>query len=205
MMDGLLRFILAVVMVAAFPGMALAKDAIPDPVEVSSPVWHLPPDVPDPGVRPEPEPDMVLTMRQPSADAKKIMKSVRDGAMRAGHAASLPAAPASRSVRTYTLRPVTAFGSQAAIDRGSLVTWMTRPTCLLAGHDNKGWAWLDNIPNGSIIRVTQGPCAGRYKVVTHRWQARKGGPIPSWMSNYDLVLQTCTGARGMGFSAARRL
>jgi len=81
---------------------------------------------------------------------------------------------------------------------------MTSPTCLLAGHNTMGWSYLDDIPNGSIVNVKTGPCKGKYKVVAHRSQSRKGGPVPSWMSNYDLVLQTCKTV-GMGFSAAKRI
>lgn len=107
--------------------------------------------------------------------------------------------------RTVNLYPVTALYSQATIDRGKLVTWMTSPTCLLAGHDTRGWYWLDTIKTGTIVNVKAGPCAGKYKIVGHKWQSVKGGPIPSWMSNYDLVLQTCTGSSGMGFSTAVKI
>ncbi|BCJ59579.1 hypothetical protein Jiend_30010 [Micromonospora endophytica] len=85
------------------------------------------------------------------------------------------------------------------------MTWMTRPTCLLAGHDYAGWDWIDDLAQGTIVHVTTGPCAGRYRVVDNRWHARKGGPVPSWMGRFDLVLQTCTGASGTGFSLAQRL
>ena len=118
---------------------------------------------------------------------------------------STTSAPRTSTVKTYRLAPVTAYYSQATIDQGRLVTWMTSPTCLLAGHDNMGWAWLDNVPTGSIVVVTTGPCAGRYKVVGHRWQATKGGAVPSWMAGYDLILQTCTGSSGSGFSLAQRI
>ncbi|GGO17799.1 hypothetical protein GCM10011576_32030 [Micromonospora parathelypteridis] len=115
--------------------------------------------------------------------------------------------PARRaSPRAVTrLAPVTAIHSQAKIDSGALVTWTTSPTCLLAGHDTTGWAWLDDLPTGRVVRVVSGPCAGTYQVVGHRWQPRKGGTMPRWMSRYDLVLQTCTGRSGTGFSTARRL
>ncbi|MEU7752777.1 hypothetical protein [Micromonospora sp. NPDC049171] len=106
---------------------------------------------------------------------------------------------------TTRLAPVTAIHSQAAIDRGALVTWTTSPTCLLAGHDTMGWAWLDDLPAGRVVRVVSGPCAGTYQVVGRRWQPRKGGTMPHWASRYDLVLQTCTGPSGTGFSTARRL
>lgn len=54
--------------------------------------------------------------------------------------------------------------------------------------------------------VTTGPAAGRYKVVGHRWSPTKGDPVmPAWMADYDLVLQTCTGASGTGFTVAMRV
>lgn len=113
--------------------------------------------------------------------------------------------PAAATPKVTTLRPVTAIGSQATIDQGKLVTWMTSPTCLIAGHDTRGWAWLDNVPTGRPVVVATGPCADTYKVVGHRWQSVKGGPVPSWMANYDLILQTCTGRSGMGFSLLQRV
>ncbi|MFG2051016.1 hypothetical protein ACGFIW_26725 [Micromonospora sp. NPDC048935] len=116
-----------------------------------------------------------------------------------------PARSASPRAPTTRLAPVTAIHSQAAIDRGALVTWTTSPTCLLAGHDTMGWAWLDDLPAGRVVRVVSGPCAGTYQVVGRRWQPRKGGTMPHWASRYDLVLQTCTGPSGTGFSTARRL
>jgi hypothetical protein len=106
--------------------------------------------------------------------------------------------------RTVRISPVTALYSQAAVDTGALVTWMTSPTCLLAGHNTMGWAWMDDLPNGTRVRVLTGPCAGLYEVYAHRSQSQKGGPVPAWMSGPDLVLQTCK-TRGMGFSLARRL
>jgi hypothetical protein len=115
-----------------------------------------------------------------------------------------PGTPA-QSTKTISFSPITALNDQSAIDRGNLVTWMTSPTCLLAGHDTSGWAWIDTIATGTIINVKTGPCVGQYKIVGHKWQSVKGGAIPSWMGSYDLVLQTCTGSTGMGFSLAQRI
>lgn len=188
-MQAVIRFVLALGAVLAFPGAALANDVVaPDPPEA---VWVSA----QSRSVPIPEPVAMVDTVEPVAHA--VTKRETIDAVRK--------AKAKARVRTYTLSPVTALGSQKAVDRGYLVTWMTRPTCLLAGHDNMGWAWLDNVPNGSVVKVTRGPCAGRYRVITHKWQAQKGGPIPPWMSGYDLVLQTCTGKTGMGFSAARRI
>jgi hypothetical protein len=104
--------------------------------------------------------------------------------------------------RTIVLSPVTAIGDQTVLDTGALTTWMITPTCLLAGHDTMGWYWLDDIPLGTVLAVNAGPCAGRYEVTGHRWQPVKGGPIPDWMASTDLILQTCTGTSGMGFTIA---
>lgn len=107
-------------------------------------------------------------------------------------------------VTTLDLYPLTAIGDQHAIDQGHLVTWMTSPTCLLAGHDNMGWAFLAHVAIGERIVVHGGPCAGTYRAVAHNWQPTKGGAVPSWMGGYPLVLQSCTGAVGMGFTMATR-
>jgi hypothetical protein len=108
--------------------------------------------------------------------------------------------------KTIKLAPVTVLGSQRTIDKGKLVTWMTSPVCLLAGHNTMGWAWMDDLRNGTVVKVTAGPCRGTYKVYARKSQARKGGPVPGWMSDsrLDLVLQTCK-TRGMGFALLRRV
>jgi hypothetical protein len=108
--------------------------------------------------------------------------------------------------RTIRLAPVTALADQGVVDTGKLVTWMTSPVCLLAGHNTMGWAWMDDLATGTRVRVVAGPCAGLYEVYGHRSQSRKGGPVPAWMSapELDLVLQTCK-TRGMGFSLLRRV
>lgn len=112
--------------------------------------------------------------------------------------------PPAKTPKVIRLSPVTAIGSQKTIDQGKLVTWMTEPTCLIAGHNTRGWAWLDNVATGKTVVVKTGPCQGTYKVVGHRWQSVKGGPVPSWMASYGLILQTCTGRSGMGFSLLKR-
>lgn len=97
---------------------------------------------------------------------------------------------------------------QAAIDSGALVTWLDGAgglPCLLGGHDYAGWHWIDDIPVGTHVLVTQGACAGEWVVVENRW-----GPtspdVHDWMWSYGghLALQTCE-AGGYGYSIARRL
>lgn len=110
-----------------------------------------------------------------------------------------PRPPVGQGEKAINLYPVTALFSQNVVDQGNLVTWMTSPTCLIAGHNNRGWNWLDDIANGTAVNVKTGPCTGSYVVVGHRRQSVKGGPVPAWMSGYPLILQTCT-STGLGFS-----
>lgn len=110
-----------------------------------------------------------------------------------------------RHAQPIELCPVTAYGSQAELDTGSLVLWMTEPAYWLAGHNTMGWRWLDTIPSGTRLEVTCGPAEGTYVAYDHEWQTTKGGPIPGWAySGPDLVTQTCTGEgsepSGMGFT-----
>jgi len=102
-----------------------------------------------------------------------------------------------------TLAPVTAYRDQGAIDDGSLVLWRQLPY-LLAAHEHLGWGWLDDIPVGTRVVVTTGPAAGAYVVVGHDWMPEQGGEMPASFADYDLVLQTCTGTSGSGFTLAVR-
>lgn len=118
--------------------------------------------------------------------------------------------PAPQTLTLYPTMNGSASDTETAqdmVDTGALVTWTTSPTCILAGHDNMGWAFLNSIPQGTKVVVRTGPCAGTYLVFGHKWQSVKGGAYPSWMSdpNLDLVLQSCTGSTGMGFSLARKI
>lgn len=153
-----------------------------------------------PSVSPSPENTTVPV--QPKADTHSKPATVKPKTGTAKPTAKPKAAPEPKPI---TLYPITGYYSQAAVDTGKLVVWTTNPTCLLAGHDNMGWQWIDDIPVGRTVIVGSGPCSGKYVVYGHKWQPTKGGPIPSWMSGVDAVLQTCTGATGMGFSLLRRI
>lgn len=150
----------------------------------------------EPAPSPSPSPSLSPT---PSPTPTHATTAAAPAPTRAAQAAAVP------QTHTVDLYPVTALGSQATIDQGKLVTWMTSPTCLLAGHDSMGWAFLNSVPTGTVVDVHTGPCAGSYKIVAHNWQSVKGGAIPGWMGSYALVLQSCTGAVGMGFSMAQRI
>jgi hypothetical protein len=163
-------------------GSARAAPEVPEPAQQTAPVATVTPET------------------TPHPAAPRVYERAAVQVVQAPRPAPVPSHPLNAA--TITLSPVTALYSQAAVDRGRLVTWMTDPVCLLAGHDTRGWNWIDDIAIGRTVVVTSGPCAGRYRVAGHRWQSVKGGPIPAWMSDpsIDLVLQTCTGATGMGFS-----
>src|SRR5690606_17959824 len=52
------------------------------------------------------------------------------------------------------LAPITALQDQSAVDSGALVTYIDPNEwgfCLIAGHDNMGWHWLDDLAVGTII------------------------------------------------------
>ena len=177
----------AVLFLSALPGLTATPAGPPATTESALPV------VTGPGSTPTPErlrQANRAVSRPPKPEPTPEPKPERE------------TTPTSRTVR---FSPVTAIGSQATVDKGKLVTWMTSPTCLLAGHDFMGWDWIDTIETDTVVKVTTGPCAGTYKIVGHKWQSQKGGPVPAWMSNYDLIFQTCTGKSGMGFSLAERV
>ena len=106
---------------------------------------------------------------------------------------------------TVTLSPITAYGNQAALDAGNLVTWWHDP-CILAGHNTDGWAFLADIANGTRVKVTSGACAGTYEVYGHKWVDYRGSEtMPDWTNEHDLILQSCVDPVGSGFSFARRI
>src|SRR5690606_38397100 len=102
-----------------------------------------------------------------------------------------------------SLCPTTGFEDQALVETGALVLWGTGPAHV-AGHDNMGWSWLDDIPTGTTTEITCGPATGTYKAVDHSGVSYQGGSAPGWFNNYDLVLQTCKGS-GTGFTMAQRI
>jgi hypothetical protein len=102
-----------------------------------------------------------------------------------------------------SLCPTDARGDQSAIDTGALVLWRDAPY-LLAAHEHMGWSWLDEVAPGTIIEVTCGDSAGTYEAVGNDYVDEQGGSMPGYFTEYDLVLQTCSGD-GSGFTLARRL
>lgn len=108
---------------------------------------------------------------------------------------------------TVTLWPTTYTSQdQGVVDTGALVTWFDGSgglPCMLAGHDNLGWYWIDDLAPGTHVTVGQGACAGEWVVVENRWDYKSEGAY-GWMWDYSsyLLLQTCE-AGGYGYSIAR--
>src|SRR3712207_16535 len=67
---------------------------------------------------------------------------------------SNPALPTART--SITLAPVTAYGSQAAVDRCKLVLWQRSPF-IVAAHNYCGYQWMSSVPTGTKIRISRGP------------------------------------------------
>ena len=170
-----------------------AVDADPTPVPPVR-VTPTPEPTPEP-VESKPEPKPEPTQQQQSKPAPKPEPKP-----------TTPPPPPKPD--TVTLSPITAIYDQSAIDAGNLVTWnKIYPPCLLAGHDNMGWDWLDDLAVGTVVVVDTGPCAATYEIVDHYW-VPPGTEVMTGddhLRGYDLALQTCVSSGGYGFSLGVRV
>lgn len=168
---------------APLPGVAAVDDGLtPAPVVV-------PTVQPEPTREPEPEPEPV---QQPKVKP----------------APQPEPEPEPQGPETVTLSPITAIYDQSAIDAGHLVTWnKIYPPCLLAGHDNMGWHWLDDLAVGTVVVVATGPCAATYEIVDHYWVPPGTDTMTGddHLRGYDLALQTCVTSGGYGYSLGMRV
>lgn len=120
-----------------------------------------------------------------------------------------PVFPSTAEPQRVSLTPTNyKTNSQAVVDTGILVTWFDGSEgmgCMLAGHDVDGWFWIDDLAVGTFINVTQGPCAGNWKVITNRYERRSVDPYPwMWEQDGNLLLQTCNDY-GYGYTIAQRI
>ena len=99
--------------------------------------------------------------------------------------------------------PVTAYdNAQGVLDTGVAVLVEYSGTPWIAGHNTSGWDWFDEVEPSTLVEVTCGPEEGLYEAYENRWQ--EGLSIPTWVTEPDLVMQTCTGLngepKGIGFT-----
>ena len=92
--------------------------------------------------------------------------------------------------------------AQRCIDQGKLVRYKPAGVNTLAGHNYKGWYWIDDIPTGRIVKIQSGQLKGTYKVYGHA--KVYNGKFPKSGLGAAVALQTCEDS-GIGFSFLRRV
>jgi hypothetical protein len=92
--------------------------------------------------------------------------------------------------------------AQRCIDQGKLTLYYPSGVKTLAGHNYKGWYWIDDLPNGRIVKIQSGGLKGTYKVYGHAKVYDK--KFPKSGLGAAVALQTCEDS-GIGFSFLRRV
>jgi len=92
--------------------------------------------------------------------------------------------------------------AQRCIDQGKLTLYYPSGVKTLAGHNYKGWYWIDDLPNGRIVKIQSGALKGTYKVYGHAKVYDK--KFPKSGLGAAVALQTCEDS-GIGFSFLRRV
>src|SRR3546814_8489169 len=83
------------------------------------------------------------------------------------------------TISEYTYCGNSAGAAQPCIDNGSLVLYYPRgegTTPTLAGHNYKGWYWMDDLPVGRQMVITSGGLRGTYRVNAHGFSTNKMFP-----------------------------
>lgn len=105
-------------------------------------------------------------------------------------------------IRHYVYCGADARQAQRCINQGKLTWYRPAGVNTLAGHNYRGWYWLDDLPTGRTVRITTGKLKGTYRVYGH---ARvTNGRFPRSGLRAAVALQTCAGD-GIGFSFLRRV
>lgn len=106
---------------------------------------------------------------------------------------------------TRVIHATECYSDQAVIDSGAACLWSTSPM-LIAGHNNMGWTWFDELMPGQTVVVRGTLAEGTYTAVEHRelWNSHD---VQAWMYDADLLLQTCddSGGPGLGFTVLERI
>lgn len=105
------------------------------------------------------------------------------------------------TISGYTYCGSSAGAAQPCIDNGSLVLYYPAGVTTLAGHNYKGWYWMDDLPVGRKVVIASGKLAGTYRVYAHGYSSNK--MFPANGKGAAVALQTCEG-KGIGFSFLRR-
>lgn len=105
-------------------------------------------------------------------------------------------------IRGYSYCGSKVSQAQRCIDQGKLTLYYPSGVKTLAGHNYKGWYWIDDIPTGRIVKIQSGGLKGTYKVYGHAKVYNK--KFPKSGLGASVALQTCEGS-GIGFSFLRRV
>lgn len=104
-------------------------------------------------------------------------------------------------IKGYSYCGSTAKQAQRCIDQGKLTLYYPSGVKTLAGHNYKGWYWIDDLPTGRIVKIQSGGLKGTYKVYGHAKVYNK--KFPKSGLGAAVALQTCEGS-GIGFSFLKR-
>jgi hypothetical protein len=105
-------------------------------------------------------------------------------------------------IKGYSYCGSTVKAAQRCIDQGKLTLYYPSGVKTLAGHNYKGWYWIDDLPTGRIVKIQSGGLKGTYKVYGHAKVYNK--KFPKSGLGASVALQTCEGS-GIGFSFLRRV
>ncbi len=115
---------------------------------------------------------------------------------------SRPAAPKVTYIKGYSFCGAKLSQAQRCIDQGKLTLYYPSGVNTLAGHNYKGWYWIDDLPTGRIVKIQSGGLKGTYKVYGHAKVYDK--KFPKSGMGAAVALQTCEDS-GIGFSFLRRV
>lgn len=105
-------------------------------------------------------------------------------------------------IKGYVFCGRAAKTAQKCVDKGKLTLYYPSGVATLSGHNYMGWYWLDDLPNGRVVKIQSGSLKGTYKVYSHAKVYDK--KFPKSGRGAAVALQTCVG-KGIGFSFLRRV
>lgn len=124
------------------------------------------------------------------------------GVVRVAKVKPKPKPPVVTTIKGYVFCGKAVKAAQKCIDRGKLTLYYPSGVPTLAGHNYMGWYWMDDLPNGRVVKIQSGSLKGTYKVYGHAKVYDK--KFPKSGRGAAVALQTCEG-KGIGFSFLRRI